>query len=289
MFFKYNMELTDTDAKKTALICRQYLVRRLIEEYKKVEQLNNTDETPELKGYLRAFLQQIETINVCSNSTDEFSRKMQTKLDDLRDHSKYQTIAASLDACLKEITMEIKDTQQQDRFSSQNKIAKIKNHSLYILSIPMMGMIAGGAVLAFSNPVGMLVLGVAAAVLIVSQSIYWITKYQEYKTLNNKLTNNDLEIFYTEGYAVPLTELPSVTKAKPIDSMDRSEHQEKPVIISTTVDNFLNTSTELASELATEVAAATYDIANTAWSNMWSALKKPDETSTIVAQHLHNL
>lgn len=286
MFFKYGMEINEATAKSAAKFCRKYLVETLIAKYKKIDVINKASKTPELTRFLKAFLDQIETINQCNNPAEQFEIKLQPKLEALQDHSKYLEIEELFNDCLSEIQKEIQDSMARDRFATNNKIAKIKNNAVYTGTIQTTAMIVGG-ILTIFNPTGLLVLGAAAFTLVLAESIFWLLNYQNYQKLNAKIAASDLEIDYAEGYAVPFSDLPQSPKQHSQNSAATKEEQ--PTLFSKEVESAL----EAGTELFEDVASTVYEAATTSVFNIWSSVssavggnKRPTKP---VIQHLHNL
>ncbi len=298
MFYKYTYEISVENALKFAKISRINLVKTLIDAYKRISTMNETQETPELTRFLQGLLNQIEEINRCTNKTDNFTTEMQNRLKNLQGHPSYNDISIIYDQCVSAIEKEAREAKDRDRFATQNKISKIKNDAVYTASIPSIAAVAGAILMAF-YPFGLIVLGVAAVALVLSEVIFWSQKYQEYQKLTYAVQNMALKADYAEGLAVTLAEIPVDPKhAKSPTRTTSAKHNTdvNPVLISTEADQLLDNAMKLSTELLDvgielvgDVTDALRTSAGNSIYNIWSRIVAPTTASSTLADHLHQL
>jgi hypothetical protein len=278
MFYATTPELAVPTAQNFAKITRANLVRSFVKKYNQLFAMNQAAKSRELTRFLNAFLLQIEKMNLCTEKTEHFSDSLQEHLANLQNHAQYAEIKELFDQCIDEIQKEIRDSQERDRGQTQNKIAKIKNNAVYTASIPTIGIIAGAVLTAFF-PVGTLVLVAAAALLVLSEAIYWAFNYHPLSQCQTKLKGAEFETDYGQGYAVPPEELPKrPVKIQPQQNIKTA----KPVLISPEADQIMNNAAqlgaeivELGTELVTDLSTVAYQKAQkasdsiyTIWSNL---------------------
>ena len=302
MFYKYHYEMSAESAQILAEISRRNLVKNLIDAYKKISTINETQETSELTLFLQDLLNQVQQINHCENKTDNFTTQMQDRLENLKGHSNYNDISKIYyDQCKSAIEKESGEAKDRDRCATKNKIAKIKNYAVYTASIPSIAVVAGAILMAF-YPVGLIVLGAATVALVLSEVIFWSQKYQEYKNFNAAIKNMSLEADYAIGLAVPLNDIPvDPRQAMRSDSPTRTQHNtsENPVLISEEADKMLDSAMKFGAEcldVGTEFVGDMTEAWRTNTSNsifsLWSTIQKtvvPTANSSKPLTPLHDL
>ena len=247
MFYKYHPEMSAQSAQELARISRINLVTKLIDAYKKISTINETQENSELTLFLQDLLKQVQKINHCENKTDNFTTQMQDRLKNLKGHSNYNDISKIYyDQCKSAIEKESGEAKDRDRYATKNKIAKIKNYAVYTASIPSIAVVAGAILMAF-YPVGLIVLGAATVALVLSEVIFWSQKYQEYKNFNAAIKNMSLEADYAIGLAVPLNDIP-VDPRQAMRSDSPTNTSENPVLISEEADKMLDSAMKFGAE-----------------------------------------
>lgn len=294
MFYKYHYEMSAEGAQKLAEISRRNLVKNLIDAYKKISTINETQETSELTGFLQDLLKQVQQINQCKNKTDNFTTQMQHHLENLEEHPSYYDISKIYDECMFAIEKESGEAKDRDRCATKNKIAKIKNYAVYTTSIPSIAVVAGAILMAF-YPVGLIVLGAATVALVLSEVIFWSQKYQEYKNFNAAIKNMSLEADYATGLAVPLDDIPvDPRQAMRSDSPTRTQHNtsENPVLISKEADKMLDSAMKFGTEFVGDMTEAWRTSTSNSIFSLWSTIQEtvvPTAKSSKPLTHLHDL
>ena len=161
-----------------------------------------------------AIAEHMHKVNECSVTTSEMRTYIQKEYEFLVQTKDYPELKDILNNVLLAIDADTKMAKNRERIDAKNEYRDLWFDALYLATFPAMAIAAGIVVCCVSNPIGLLVIGIAAAIGLISQALYFYAKKSRIDELDTKINNDYFNLDMAKGKAMEDRFLPKKPATK---------------------------------------------------------------------------